>query len=136
LHGRTVLVVDDDASTRDVVAAVLEHAGAEVRVAASAGDAWTALHDRRPDVLVADLAMPVEDGLSFIRRVRHDGNVGERLPAIALSAFADARSEESARAAGFSAFLAKPARPDALLHLIDRLLNAPDRLERVGSSRR
>jgi signal transduction histidine kinase/ActR/RegA family two-component response regulator len=136
LHGRTVLVVDDDASTRDVVAAVLEHAGAEVRVAASAGDAWTALHDRRPDVLVADLAMPVEDGLSFMRRVRHDGNVGERLPAIALSAFADARSEASARAAGFSAFLAKPARPDALLHLIDRLLNAPDRLERVGSSRR
>ena len=126
LAGRTILVVDDDASTRDVVAAALEHAGADVRVAASAGDAWTALHDRPPDVLVADLAMPVEDGLSFMRRVRHDGNVGERLPAIALSAFADARSEESARAAGFSAFLAKPARPDALLHLIDRLLNPPE----------
>jgi signal transduction histidine kinase/ActR/RegA family two-component response regulator len=135
LAGRTILVVDDDASTREVVSAALERAGAGVCVAASAAEAWNALHDRTLDVLVADLAMPVEDGFSFIRRVRNDSNVGERLPAIALSAFADARSEESARAAGFSAFLVKPARPEALLHLIDRLLNAPKRLEPAGSGR-
>jgi signal transduction histidine kinase/ActR/RegA family two-component response regulator len=135
LAGRTILVVDDDASTREVVSAALERAGAGVCVAASAAEAWNALHDRTPDVLVADLAMPVEDGFSFIRRVRNDSNVGERLPAIALSAFADARSEDSARAAGFSAFLVKPARPEALLHLIDRLLNAPKRLEPTGSGR-
>jgi signal transduction histidine kinase/ActR/RegA family two-component response regulator len=123
LVGRTILVVDDDASTRDVVAAALERAGADVCLAPSAAEAWNALHDRSPDVLIADLAMPVEDGLSFMRRVRRDANRGGRLPAIALSAFADARSEESAHAAGFTAFLAKPARPDALLHLIDELLN-------------
>jgi CheY-like chemotaxis protein len=135
LSGRTVLVVDDDASTRDVLTAALQGAGADVLVAASAAEAWTALHDRRPDVLVADLAMPVEDGFSLMRRLRKHFNPAERLPAIALSAYADARSEDSARAAGFSAFLAKPARPEALLHLIDRLLNAPDRLEPTGSSR-
>jgi signal transduction histidine kinase/ActR/RegA family two-component response regulator len=132
--GRTILVVDDDASTRDVVSAALEGAGADVCVAASAAEAWDALHDRTPDVLVADVAMPVEDGFSLMRRVRNEANIGDRLPAIALSAFADARSEESARAAGFSAFLAKPARPEALLHLIDRLLNARDR-QPTGSSR-
>jgi signal transduction histidine kinase/ActR/RegA family two-component response regulator len=127
LRGRTILVVDDDASTRDVVSAALERSGADVCVAASAAEGWNALHDRTPDVLVADLAMPEEDGLSFIRRVRNDSNVGERVPAIALSAFADARSEESARAAGFSAFLAKPARPETLLRLIDQLLNGSHR---------
>ena len=125
LAGRTVLVVDDDASTLEVLSAALEGSGADVCVAASAAEGWNVLHDRTPDVLVADLAMPEEDGFSFMRRVRHDSKVGRRVPAIALSAFADVRSEESARAAGFSAFLAKPAKPEALLGLIDRLLNAP-----------
>jgi signal transduction histidine kinase len=125
LVGKTILVVDDDASTREVISAALEATGAEVCLAASAAEGWNVLHDRTPDVLVADVAMPEEDGFSFIRRVRHNSNIGKRVPAIALSAFADARSEESARAAGFSAFLAKPARPEALLELIDRLLNAP-----------
>ena len=133
LGGKTILVVDDDASTREVISAALESAGAEVCVAASAAEGWHVLHDRRPDVLVADLAMPEEDGLTFIRRVRSNSKVGERLPAVALSAFADARSAESARAAGFSAFLAKPAKPEALLGLIDRLLSAPDGDEPIDS---
>ena len=124
LTGRTILLVDDDVSTRDVVSAGLEGAGADVSVVPSAADAWDALHRRLPDVLIADLAMPVEDGFSLIRRVRNDAAIGERLPAIALSAFADARSEAAALAAGFSAFIAKPTRPDALLRLIDDLLNA------------
>jgi CheY-like chemotaxis protein len=123
LIGRTILVVDDDVATRDVVSAALESVGADVCLAESAREAWDALNEGTADLLVVDLAMPVEDGLSFIRRVRTRSD-GGRLPAIALSAFADARSEDSARAAGFSAFLAKPARPETLLHLIDRLLNA------------
>lgn len=135
LSGRTVLVLDDDASTREVVSAALGQAGAEVRVAASAAEAWNSLLDRTPDVLVADLAMPVEDGFSFMRRVRTSLAEGGQLPAIALSASADAESERSARAAGFSAFLPKPARPEALLHLIDRLLNAPDHARPEHTSR-
>jgi len=123
LAGRTILVVDDEASTLEVVAAVLERTGADVRLATSAEEGWTALHDRTPDVLIADLAMPVEDGFSFMRRVRNSPDIGKHLPAIALSAFADSRSEALARDAGFSAFLAKPARPEALLNLIDRLLS-------------
>jgi CheY-like chemotaxis protein len=66
--------------------------------------------------------MPVEDGFSFMRRVRSEVADSTTLPAIALSAFADLRSEESARAAGFSAFVAKPARPESLLAAIERLL--------------
>ena len=126
LAGRTILVVDDDPSSREVVAAALERAAAHVCVAASAGEGWTALYERRPDVLITDLAMPVEDGFSLIRRVRNNSAFGRHLPAIALSAFADTRSEEAARAAGFSAFLAKPARFEVLLDLIRRLLHAPE----------
>ena len=126
LPGRSILVVDDDESTREIVAAALERTGAQVRVAASAAEGWTALHERTPDVLIADLAMPVEDGFSLIRRVRNDSDLDSNLPAIALSAFADVRSETSARAAGFSAFLAKPAPPDALVRLIGRLLNVSE----------
>jgi CheY-like chemotaxis protein len=66
--------------------------------------------------------MPIEDGFAFLRRLREDLPFGERLPAIALSASADTRAEDAARRAGFSAFLAKPARPDVLLGLIERLL--------------
>jgi signal transduction histidine kinase/ActR/RegA family two-component response regulator len=135
LVGKTILVVDDDASTREILSAALERTGAIVYAAASAAEAWNTLHDCTPDVLVTDIAMPVEDGVSFMRRIRNSSKVGARLPAIALSAFADARSEENARAAGFSAFVAKPARPEAVVNLIDRLLNAPDRLEPTGSSR-
>jgi len=129
LSGRTILVVDDDAATREVVAAALERVGASVCVAGSAAEGWAALHDRLPDALVADLAMPGEDGFSLIRRVRGDSACG-RLPAIALSAFADAHSEASARAAGFSAFVAKPTRPEALVGLIHRMLGDPGGTDR------
>jgi len=125
LAGRTVLVVDDDASTREYVAATLERGGARVVVAGSAAEGWTRLHDGAPDVLIADLAMPVEDGLSLMRRIRHEGGNADGVPSIALSAFADARAQEAARAAGFTAFLAKPARPEALLGLVARLLHVP-----------
>ena len=94
-------------------------------MAGSAAEGWTRLHDGAPDVLIADLAMPVEDGLSLMRRIRHEGGNADGVPSIALSAFADARAQEAARAAGFTAFLAKPARPEALLGLVARLLHVP-----------
>ena len=121
LAGTAVLVVDDDPSTREVVAAELEQAGADVMVAASAADGWTMLHARRPDVLVVDLAMPTEDGFSFLRRVRTADGVIRSLPAVALSAFADPQSESDAIAAGFTTSLAKPAQPAVLVELVARL---------------
>jgi CheY-like chemotaxis protein len=124
LAGCSILVVDDDLSTREVVAAALERSGARVRIAASASEGWTALHESRADVLIADIAMPVEDGFAFMARVRRSP-IGARLPSIALSAFADARSEASAKAAGFSAFLAKPARSETIVGLVYRLLRTP-----------
>jgi signal transduction histidine kinase/CheY-like chemotaxis protein len=120
LNGWSILVVDDDESTREVIAAALERADGAVRLASSAADGWRSLEERIPDLIVADLGMPGEDGYSFIRRVRQSR--ARNVPAIALSAYADHKSKSSAIAAGFTAFLAKPTRPQQLLDLVGALL--------------
>lgn len=121
LDGRAILIVDDDESTREVVATVLESAHAVVQAAASALEAKEWLQQHAPALIIADLGMPIEDGFSLIRDVRD--RLASDVPAIALSAYADQPSREAALAAGFNAFLAKPTRADALLQLVDSLLN-------------
>jgi signal transduction histidine kinase len=121
LDGRSILIVDDDESTREVVATALEAAHADVQAAASAREAREWLDQHAPALIIADLGMPVEDGFSLIRDVRD--RLASTVPAIALSAYADQRSREAAFAAGFNAFLAKPTRADALLQLVGTLLN-------------
>jgi CheY-like chemotaxis protein len=122
LDGRSILIVDDDESTREVVATALEAAHADVRAAGSAREAREWLQQHVPALIIADLGMPLEDGFSLIRDVREQ--LAPTVPAIALSAYADQRSREAAFAAGFNAFLAKPTRADALLQLVDAMLNA------------
>jgi CheY-like chemotaxis protein len=121
LEGRSILIVDDDESTREVVAAALEAAHADVRVAASAAEAKERLQQHAPSLIIADLGMPVEDGFSLIRDIR--GRQASDVPAIALSAYADQPSRDAALAAGFNAFMAKPTRADALVQLVGSLLN-------------
>ena len=121
LDGQSILVVDDDRSTREVVSAALEGAHAHVHIAASAAEARQRLAEHLPAVIIADLGMPVEDGFSFIRDVRQ--SEARRIPAIALSAYADTASRNAALAAGFTAFLAKPTRPHALVELVVSVLN-------------
>ena len=126
LDGLSILVVDDDESAREVVAAALETAHAHVRVAASAREAAEHLQQHEPALIIADLGMPVEDGFTFIRRLRESGR--RHVPAIALSAYANPESRDAALAAGFTAFLAKPARPHTLIELVSTLLqdSSPD----------
>ncbi len=136
LEGRSILIVDDDESTREVVAAGLEGAGADVRAAASAREARDWLRENVPALIIADLGMPVEDGFSLMRDVRK--RLAPDVPAIALSAYADQRSREAALAAGFTAFLAKPTGVDALLQLVAAVLEEEDahgRGERRPASR-
>jgi signal transduction histidine kinase/ActR/RegA family two-component response regulator len=121
LDGRSILIVDDDESTREVVGTALEAAHADVQATASAQEAREWLRQHAPALIIADLGMPVEDGFSLIRDVRE--RLASTVPAIALSAYADQRSRDAALAAGFNAFLAKPTRVDALLQLVGAMLN-------------
>ncbi len=112
----------DDADTLGLLAMALAEDGAEVTAAASAKQALAALAWARPDVLVADIAMPDEDGYGLIAKVRRLETDGQRpLPAVALTAYAGAETRERALAAGFQAHVAKPVEPAALVALVARL---------------
>lgn len=126
LTGLRVLVLDDDADTRDLLERVLAHAGATVFVSASSSEAIALLEHEAPafDAVISDIGMPGEDGFAFLRRMRQVHEVQglpRRVPAIALTAFA--RSEDRTRAlrAGFQAHIAKPAEPEELVACVASL---------------
>jgi len=129
LHGLCVLVVDDDEESRVVLAEHLEDRDAVVVTAASAADAYELLRRQRIDVLLADIAMPGEDGYTLIRRLR-SGHVSgmAAIPAAALTAFAREEDRQLAMHAGFQMHLSKPVDPSALALAVAALA----RVRRVG----
>ncbi|HEY0140454.1 MAG TPA: ATP-binding protein [Thermoanaerobaculia bacterium] len=123
LSGARVLLVEDEPSTASIVKAMLEHAGARVRVASSAAEALDALREELPDLLVSDVGMPDEDGLSLIRTIRGTLRIpASRLPAAALTAFSDVNLRMTLLASGFQQFLMKPIEPEALTNALAALL--------------
>src|SRR5687767_602682 len=108
LDGVSVLVVDDDEESRRVVAAHLEEHQAEVFTAASAAQAFDLLQQEHVDVLLADIAMPGEDGYALIRKVRALDPRIASIPAAALTAFARNEDRQQALRAGFQLHLTKP----------------------------
>ncbi|HEX3177560.1 MAG TPA: GAF domain-containing protein [Methylomirabilota bacterium] len=122
LAGVRVLLVDDEQDTRELVTAVLEQAGAQVVVAASAAEALEALARARPHVLVSDVAMPDEDGYALLHRVRALGAAdGGGVPAVALTAYGRAKDRARALAAGFQVHVPKPVDPADLVDVVARL---------------
>jgi len=76
-----------------------------------------------PTLVIADIGMPGQDGISMMREIRRlPPERGGRVPAIALSAYARAEDRSSALRAGFSDFVAKPARPEDVLRAVQQLL--------------
>jgi len=126
LAGVRVLVVEDEADTRDLLAAALGHSGAEVDPAASAEEAMAALRRHRPDVLICDIGMPGEDGFALLARVRalaaEDGGL---VPAIALTAYARSDDRRRVLAAGYQVHLSKPVDPDQLISAVARMAGRP-----------
>jgi CheY-like chemotaxis protein len=86
--------------------------------------ALTNIGQAPPDLLIADIGLPEEDGYSLIRRVRTLPGAVRAVPALALSAYTRAEDREAARQAGFTRFVAKPATPQQLLRAVEALLNA------------
>ena len=122
LEGVSVLVVDDDEQSRLVVAAYLEAHRARVITAPSAAVAFDVLQHEHVDVLLADIAMPGEDGYSFIRRLRAlDSPVLASIPAAALTAFARSEDRQQALQAGFQLHLAKPIDAHTLVSAVATL---------------
>jgi PAS domain S-box-containing protein len=109
LDGVRVMVVDDEADTRDLLSFSLRNYGAEVTALGSANEALAAIQQDKPDVLVSDIGLPGDDGYVLIRKVRAlDEERGGRVPAAALTAYAKDEDRHRAIAAGFQAHVTKP----------------------------
>jgi signal transduction histidine kinase len=123
LDGLRVLIVDDDAGAREMVTVVLEHCGARVASAASAAEARSSLDLSPCDVLLVDIAMPGEDGYTFVRRMRMEGL---HQPVAALTAHAHDTDRARALESGFDVHLGKPIEPRALAQAVAALAgNSP-----------
>jgi signal transduction histidine kinase/ActR/RegA family two-component response regulator len=134
LAGISVLVVDDDDAGRQIVAAQLQAHQAGVLTASSAAQAFAMLQSEHVDVLLADIAMPGEDGYTLIRKVRalQSPSVSS-IPAAALTAFARTEDRIQALQAGFQLHLAKPIDADLLVTTVARLGGKlPERREARG----
>jgi PAS domain S-box-containing protein len=119
LDGITVLVVDDEADTRDFMHRVLAGRDARVLMAKSAAEALTVLSHERPDILLSDIGMPEQDGYSLIRQVRAlTPEQGGDIPAAALTAFTRSEDRKRALLAGFQSHVAKPITPTELVAIV------------------
>ena len=103
-----VFVVDDEPDARHLLRTVLEDQGAKVTDFDSAEDVLVALKTTRPTVLICDVGMPKMDGYQLVRALRAEESPGERIPALALTAFARAEDRKRSLIAGYQAHLAKP----------------------------
>jgi CheY-like chemotaxis protein len=122
LSGLRLLVVDDLEDAREALSTLLESLGAQVQSAASAAEGLAAVASFKPDVVLCDIAMPGEDGLSLIRKVRAlEPAQGGKVPAVALTAYAEGETVLLCLTAGFDAHIAKPTDIADLTRLIEEL---------------
>ena len=122
LAGISVLVVDDDLESRELVAAQLRQHDAVVLTADSAAHAFDVLQHERIDVLLADIAMPGEDGYSLLRRLRAlQPAAAATIPAAAITALARDDDRRRALQAGFQLHMPKPIEPSSLIAAVSEL---------------
>jgi CheY-like chemotaxis protein len=123
--GKSVLLVEDDEDAREILALLLEQAGAEVRQADSVTGALEALDRAVPDLVLCDISMPDADGYSFARALRaRPAARGGQVVAVALTAHARDEDRRRSLEAGFSGHAVKPIDPDVLGALVRGLLSA------------
>jgi CheY-like chemotaxis protein len=133
LDGVKVLLVDDDQDTLNTLAAILAEYRATVQTAASAAQALEVMQWYEPDVLVSDLAMPVEDGYTLIGKLRAlEAESGkQQTPALALTAYVRIEDRARALSSGFNMFVPKPVETNELITAIANLAEPG----RIGSER-
>ena len=102
-----ILVVEDNEANQMLARAVLELEGYTVEIAGSAAEAFDVLGERRPDLILMDVQLPGEDGLSATRRLKADPATSP-IPVVALTAHAMTGDRDLALSAGCAGYIAKP----------------------------
>jgi PAS domain S-box-containing protein len=122
LDGLRVMIVDDEAETRDLLTAMLTRRGADVKACASAAEALEEIERWCPSLLVSDIGMPGEDGYTLIGKLRALGpERGGSIPAVALTAYARSEDRMRALASGFQVHVPKPIEAGELVVVIASL---------------
>lgn len=119
--GLRVLVLEDHEDSREMLRAMLETYGMVVYAAASAEEAYVLFRQHRPNLIIADIGMPGEDGYQAIRRIRQELG-GSSVPAIALTGFTAPKDRTQAMVSGFHVHLPKPLERERLIGAIRSLL--------------
>ena len=118
---RTVLVVDDSVTIRQMVSYTLKEAGFGVLEASDGQDALERLDHARVDLIVTDLNMPRVDGIALIRRLR-SRPASKYTPVLMLTTESQESKRQEGRTAGATAWIVKPFHPDKLLAVIGKVL--------------
>jgi len=121
--GSTILLVEDDALTRQAFELVFSYYGAHVLSAASTAEALVQYEHATPSILVSDIGLPDCDGCVLLRTIRaREHASGTPMPAIAMSGSLGADANRRAHAAGYDLYMVKPINISVLLHAMHNLL--------------
>jgi CheY-like chemotaxis protein len=112
-----LLVVEDERDTRELMRFLLRQHGAEVMAAENVSMAIELFNERRPDVVIADIGMPGNDGFALIAHVRSI----DKTPVVAVTAYSNPGARERGLKAGFNAYLGKPFDPEELVTTVRKL---------------
>lgn len=120
---RKVLVVDDNPVSRELIREVLEDSGRRVLEAENGEEALKKIAEEKPDIVLLDIQLPIYDGYEVLRRVRTILKL-DKLPVLAVTAYAMKGDFERALAAGFDAYITKPIDAAALRVQVEKILGS------------
>lgn len=119
--GRTILIVDDSASMRQLVTFALKDAGYDVITAVDGKDAVSKVNGTKVDMVVTDLNMPNMDGIELIKQLR-SSSTSRFTPVIMLTTESQDSRKQEGRAAGASRWIVKPFTPEKLIDVIKKFV--------------
>ncbi|HEY6970580.1 MAG TPA: response regulator [Candidatus Angelobacter sp.] len=118
---KRILIVEDNATSRELLRTVLEKQGYTILEARDGEEALQQLKQSTPDLVLLDIQIPIRDGYDVLKAIRGDERLSN-LPVVALTASAMRGDREKALAAGFTGYIAKPVGPTQLRDEVRRLL--------------
>ena len=118
---KTILIVDDSSSVRQVIGITLRGAGYDVVEGCDGVDALRQLDGRKVHLIISDVNMPNMDGISFVKEVKLLPNY-RFTPVIMLTTESAEEKKREGQAAGAKAWVVKPFKPDVLLNAVQKLI--------------
>lgn len=118
---KTLLIVDDNADNREILAIFLEHFGYRVLKAGNGVEGMAQAREHAPDLILMDISMPVLDGFEATELLKLDP-LTAGIPIVAVTAHPDGALRTRAQGLGFTSYLIKPVPPRRLLREVERIL--------------